>query len=162
MKGGERRVDYHDLFQKELTLINSRYESQAELFEYTSKILEKEQYVEPTFREAVTSREVVFPTGLEMNGIKIAIPHTDTIFVKRPFVLVNKLSTPIPFIQMGSSEKWIDVEVIFMLGIKTPKDQVPLLSSIMEKFMEADFVEQIKTINDSNTLCDFLIKQFGE
>ncbi|EAE2993534.1 PTS sugar transporter subunit IIA, partial [Listeria monocytogenes] len=41
-------MDYHDLFQKELTLINSRYENQAELFEYTSKILEKEQYVEPT------------------------------------------------------------------------------------------------------------------
>ncbi len=78
-------MDYHDLFQKELTLINSRYESQAELFEYTSKILEKEQYVEPTFREAVTSREVVFPTGLEMNGIKIAIPHTDTIYVKTSF-----------------------------------------------------------------------------
>lgn len=90
-------------------------------FEYTSKILEKEQYVEPTFREAVTSREVVFPTGLEMNGIKIAIPHTDTIYVKRPFVLVNKLSTPIPFIQMGTTDKWIDVEVIFMLGIKIPK-----------------------------------------
>ncbi|HAA6941815.1 TPA_asm: PTS sugar transporter subunit IIA, partial [Listeria monocytogenes] len=49
-----------------------------------------------------------------------------------------------------------------MLGIKNPQDQVPLLSSIMEKFMEADFVEQIKTINDSNTLCDFLKKQFGE
>lgn len=162
MKGGERRVDYHDLFQKELTLINSRYENQAELFEYTSKILEKEQYVEPTFREAVTSREVVFPTGLEMNGIKIAIPHTDTIYVKRPFVLVNKLSTPIPFVQMGTVDKWIDVEVIFMLGIKNPQDQVPLLSSIMEKFMEADFVEQIKEINDSNTLCDFLKKQFGE
>ncbi len=63
---------------------------------------------------------------------------------------------------MGTVDKWIDVEVIFMLGIKNPQDQVPLLSSIMEKFMEADFVEQIKEINDSNTLCDFLKKQFGE
>ncbi|EAG7993685.1 PTS sugar transporter subunit IIA, partial [Listeria monocytogenes] len=62
----------------------------------------------------------------------------------------------------GTVDKWIDVEVIFMLGIKNPQDQVPLLSSIMEKFMEADFVEQIKEINDSNTLCDFLKKQFGE
>lgn len=155
-------MDYHDLFKKELTLINSSYESQVELFESTSKILEKEQYVEATFREAVTSREAIFPTGLEMNGIKIAIPHTDTIYVKRPFVLVNKLSTPIPFIQMGTTEKWIDVEVVFMLGIKNPKDQVPLLSSIMEKFMEADFVEQIKAMNDSYTLYDFLKKQFGE
>lgn len=155
-------MDYHDLFQKELTLINSTYQNQAELFECTSKILEKEQYVEATFREAVTNREVIFPTGLEMNGIKIAIPHTDTIFVKRPFVLVNKLATPIPFIQMGTSEKWINVEVIFILGIKQPKDQVPLLSSIMEKFMEASFVEQLKEINDSAILCDFLKKQFGE
>ncbi|WP_048627325.1 PTS sugar transporter subunit IIA [Listeria ivanovii] len=155
-------MDYHDLFQKELTLINSTYQNQAELFECTSKILEKEQYVEATFKEAVTSREIVFPTGLEMNGIKMAIPHTDTIYVKRPFVLVNKFSTPIPFIQMGSSEKWINVEIIFMLGIKQPKDQVPLLSSIMEKFMEAAFVEQLKEINESASLCAFLKKQFGE
>ncbi len=34
---------------------------------------------------------------------------------------------------MGTVDKWIDVEVIFMLGIKNPQDQVPLLSSIMEK-----------------------------
>lgn len=40
------------------------------------------EYVEDSFESAIMTREMSFPTGLELGHINIAIPHTDPQHVK--------------------------------------------------------------------------------
>lgn len=47
------------------------------------------EYVEDSFESAIMTREMSFPTGLELGHINIAIPHTDPQHVK------NRLLQPI-------------------------------------------------------------------
>ncbi|KGL46514.1 PTS sugar transporter subunit IIA [Listeria sp. SHR_NRA_18] len=154
-------MDFDDLFQEDFTLMGGEFESREELFTEVATILEQKDYVTPSFCEAIIEREKVFPTGLEMNGIVIAIPHTDTVHVKRPFVFVSQLRKPLDFIQMGTTDKGIAVEMVFVLGICDPASQVPLLASIMERFTQAQFIAGLREKQSKEALIDFLKLQFG-
>ncbi|MBC1501770.1 PTS sugar transporter subunit IIA [Listeria weihenstephanensis] len=154
-------MDFDDLFQKEITLMNGEFEDQAAFFTEVAAILEQADYVAPSFREAIIERESAFPTGLEMNGMIIAIPHTDTVHVKRPFVCVSHLKKPLQFIQMGTTDKVIEAEMIFVLGICDTASQVPLLAMIMDRFAQKTFTEELRKKKDLDELTLFLKKQFG-
>lgn len=137
------------------------FENQVGFFTEVATILEQKGYVKPSFCEAIIEREKVFPTGLEMNGIVIAIPHTDTVHVRRPFVLVNQLRKPLEFIQMGTTDKVIEVEMVFVLGICDPASQVPLLATIMERFTQEKFIKELRNKQSKEELAAFLKIQFG-
>lgn len=156
-----RQLVFDDLFQEEITLTEVVCDSQAAFFKQFADILTRDGYVAPSFETAIIERERVFPTGLEMNGITIAIPHTDTMHVKRPFVAVSKLAKPLSFVQMGTTDKWVDAEMIFILGIKDAAGQVPLLATMMEKFADETFVEALRQQEQPQELVAFLKKQFG-
>ncbi|WP_036077190.1 PTS sugar transporter subunit IIA [Listeria cornellensis] len=154
-------MNFDDLFQEDFTLMDGEFESQAVFFIEVSAILERKGCVTPSFCEAIIERERAFPTGLEMNGIVIAIPHTDTVHVNRPFVFVGQLRKPLEFIQMGTMDKAIDVEIVFVLGICDPKSQVPLLAMIMEHFTQENFIEELREKQSKEDLIAFLKIQFG-
>ncbi|MBA3925747.1 PTS sugar transporter subunit IIA [Listeria rustica] len=154
-------MDFDDLFQEDFTLMGGDFENQVGFFSEVATILEQKGYVKPSFCEAIIEREKVFPTGLEMNGIVIAIPHTDTVHVRRPFVFVNQLRKPLEFIQMGTTDKVIEVEMVFVLGICDPASQVPLLATIMERFTQEKFIEELRNKRNKEELAAFLKIQFG-
>ena len=119
-------------------------------------------YVNETFKEAISKREVEFPTGLKMESISIAIPHTDVIHIKEPFVSINRLKNKIDFIQMGTDDERVAVQDIIILGIKDPKKQVSLLSNLMELFSEREFVLAYKKANTSEEIIELVQKKWQE
>src|SRR5699024_8064439 len=137
-------MDYSNLFHKNLISLNVDYSSQAEMFEKVSFDLEQEGFVEHSFKEALIEREKEFPTGLSTNEFNVAIPHTDVKHVKYPFIYVTTSIAPLDFVQMGSDSSLIKVNTIFILGIKDPQGQVGLLSEIMEKIQNVDFIKTFK------------------
>nr|WP_240310299.1 PTS sugar transporter subunit IIA [Listeria goaensis] len=154
-------LEYASLFQEKNTLMGQIATDQQNFFSLAATILEDGDFVERSFFRAIVEREKVFPTGLEMNDIRIAIPHTDVCHVKKPFVFVSKLEHAIPFVQMGTTDKVIDVQMIFILGIREPQNQVPLLAKIMEKFGEENFSKRLQNLHDKQDMVAFLKKQFG-
>ncbi|MFD1449042.1 PTS sugar transporter subunit IIA [Oceanobacillus profundus] len=154
-------MNYADLFDAELICINQEFSSRNELFEELSNTLYCKGYIEETFKYAIKQRELEFPTGLATETMNIAIPHTDVVHVKKPFIYVAKLKKSLPFIQMGTDDEVIDVDNIFILGIKEPSVQVHLLSRIMEMLQDEFFKGNYKTIAEAKEMELYLKNTFG-
>ncbi|MBJ0389528.1 PTS sugar transporter subunit IIA, partial [Enterococcus faecalis] len=121
---------YADFIHQELIFFNSKFTTKEQFFEEATKKLKMLEYVEDSFESAIMTREMSFPTGLELGHINIAIPHTDPQHVKKPFVAAYQLNNPIEFVQMATTDSLVPCELILILGITDPKNQVGLLSTI--------------------------------
>ncbi|MBP2100509.1 PTS sugar transporter subunit IIA [Enterococcus rivorum] len=106
-------------------------QDKQELLTKMSSVLISEGFVKESYQEAVIAREEEFPTGLPTKGISVAIPHTDSIHVKREGVLVGVLERPITFEVMASRQEYVEVEIVFMLAIKEPNNQVLMLQKLI-------------------------------
>ncbi|MDU5527754.1 MAG: PTS sugar transporter subunit IIA, partial [Finegoldia magna] len=67
---------YADFIHQELIFFNSKFTTKEQFFEEATKKLKMLEYVEDSFESAIMTREMSFPTGLELGHINIAIPHT--------------------------------------------------------------------------------------
>lgn len=140
-----------DLLIQELINLDCEASSQKDFFNQVTDVLEQKGYIESSFNQAIQTREEEYPTGLRLNNIEIAIPHTDPIHVKRPFICLNKISNgKISFEQMGSlSGEKVDPEYVLVLGISKPNEQVQLLAELMDLFNNRDFVEDLRNCSSS-------------
>ena len=77
-----------------------------------------------TFLEEVIARENLEPTCI---GRGIALPHTRTVFVKEPVIVIARTARGIPF----NGKQTDDVQLIFMMG--TPKDEANLYLQILAR-----------------------------
>lgn len=118
-----------------------------ELFMEVSKKLGQKGYINDDYVDALNKREKEFPTGLETKSLNIALPHTDTEYVKHPFVFIAKTNRLIEFLQMGDN-KPLDCNYFLFLGIKDPKNQVSLLANLIGLFTNEEFVSDFKKIDN--------------
>lgn len=142
-----------ELIHPELINLENHSKNQADFFDEASKALESKGFVNNTFVEAIKKREENYPTGLELEKISIAIPHTDVEHIIKPFVYINKVSsTDLTFIQMGSDDSQIQPKYVIILGIKDPKGQVGLLSELIELFNNEKFVDELESLQTETEL----------
>ncbi|MGE5675787.1 MAG: PTS sugar transporter subunit IIA [Mycobacterium leprae] len=110
--------------------------------------LEAEGYTHSSYVQAVIDREKVFPTGLPLGELNVAIPHTDVVHVKTPGIAIATLKDPITFQQMGSPEESVQARIVFLLAMTDPKDQVNLLANLVDIFQKGDVLQAIIDAND--------------
>lgn len=152
--------DISNLIKEELIIIDNESSDREEFFLNISNILFDKGYVEETFHDAIVEREKKYPTGLEMPKITVAIPHTDVQHIKKPFIFINKMKEKsIEFIQMGTDDLIVNPEFIVVLGIKEPKNQVGLLSTLMNLFDNEEFVYKIIQADSVEKMYDAFIKE---
>ena len=84
--------------------------------EQLGETLIKEGYAKESYIQALITREQEFPTGLDVDGVGVAIPHTDVSHVIKPGIAIAVLEKPIDFIQMGSDDDHVQVEIIFYVS----------------------------------------------
>lgn len=141
------------LVHKDLIDLNNRSNSIEEFFKTVSNVLLNDNFVEDSFENAIITRERAYPTGLELPKIKIAIPHTDTQHIIKPFIYVNRInSSSLRFCQMGTDDVYVNPEFVIVLGIKNPKEQVGLLSNLIEKFSDDNFIETISSASNEEEI----------
>ena len=68
-----------------------------------------------------------YATGLQLADIAVAMPHTDPQHVNRPGVCIAQLKHPVEFEHMGDPDTKVQAEMLFMMAIKNPDEQVELL-----------------------------------
>lgn len=151
-------MTYNNLFQENLIEIDTYYESKNEIFKNVSSYLYQNQYTEETFLKALIEREEIYPTGLSLEHVNIAIPHTDVKHIKKPFVYLIRLKEPCEFIQMGTTDEMIKSKVVMILGIKEPHKQVGMLALLMEIYSDGDFCQAILEA-ETNEQIKYLINQ---
>lgn len=131
------------LLHEDLIFIDYEAENQKQLLINLSEVLKKKGYVKDSYVEGILERESIFPTGLNTEGIKVAIPHTDAKHVNFPGIVIAKLKNPIVFREMGNDTGRVEASLIFMLAIKNPEQQVKTLSKLMTIFSKGDILKNI-------------------
>ena len=149
-----------DLLQEELVDLGCQAITVADFFKQKAQVLSTLGYVYPSFEVAISQREQEYPTGLQLEHIAIAIPHTYVEHVQRPFIYVNRLvNSTLSFIQMGTDDVEVLPQYILILGIKDPKGQVALLAELMELFADETFIQRLRNVQTATEAYE-LFKQY--
>lgn len=129
---------------KEELVVFSEATGKTEVLSESADLLAQMGMVKSSYKQAVIDREKKFPTGLETENDGIALPHTDSKYVNKPGIVISILKNKIPFIQMGTADERVQVEVIFMLAIKKAEEQLELLQTFVELIQNEKIMDQLK------------------
>ena len=109
-------------------------------------------FVKDTYIDAVVEREKVFATGLQLDGICIAMPHTDVVHVYKPGITVAKLSHPVEFEHMGEPGRKVQAEMLFMMAITNPEDQIGTLMRVLGVFQNKEAIVAFKAAESEDEI----------
>ena len=115
-----------------------------------------EGYTKESYIDALITREKDFPTGLDIDGMGVAIPHTDVSHVNKAGIAIGVLKKPVTFIQMGSDDEEIGVKLVFMLAVTDPNAHIDELQRIIEIIQDKDILEKLFTVTDKDTIIEVI------
>ena len=118
-------------------------------------------FVKDSYVDAVVEREKVFATGLQLDGICIAMPHTDIIHVNKPGITVAKLAHPVEFEHMGEPGRKVQAEMLFMMAITNPEDQIGTLMKVLGVFQNKEAIEEFKKATTEDEIYEVAKKYIG-
>ncbi len=139
-----------------LIIPNLMAETSKDVFEQLGGLFIKEGYCKETYIQALINREKDFPTGVNMNGVGIAIPHTDPEHVFKGGVAIGVLREPVHFFQMGSLDQDVEVKLIFMLAVKNPEEHLVFLQRILQVLQDSSVLEKITKIKNKQEIIDII------
>jgi galactitol PTS system EIIA component len=116
-------------------------------------------YVKDGYYENVIRREKEFPTGLP-TVIPVALCHTEAEYVNESAMAIGTLKQPVDFNEMGTPERSIKAEIVFLLALKDPKDQITYLKKLVTAFKSKETLETIRDAEDKQALLAFLEEIF--
>lgn len=142
-------------------LIFSKVDSKNsnEIIHYLAEKLFKAGKVNKDFEQAVKERERVYPTGLPIGDIPVAIPHTDVKYVKQSAIAIAILKNPVEFHNMAKNDESINVKIVVMLAMKEPHSQVDMLQKLMKMFQNQDLLTKISNLDDNDEIYEIVSKQ---
>ncbi|OJG64931.1 hypothetical protein RV09_GL001349 [Enterococcus moraviensis] len=149
------------MFQPDLIDLQVTVQDEEELFELIAKRLYQAGYVNEGYLDGIKSREIGFPTGLITEYLNIALPHSDTEYIERPFIYIARTTNPIKVKQMGDNQE-MEVRDLFFLGIKDPSKQVGLLQELMVLFQNEAFVSELENTTKNEEVFSLFMKQWEE
>ena len=126
-----------------------------EALEYLAGELHQQGLGVEDYVDAVLAREKEYPTGLPAK-INVAIPHTDSKYVNEPSVAVGILNQPVQFKSMENPDNILDVQIIMMLAIKDPNNQIEFLQSVISLIQDESALEDILSSGDKNKIKEIL------
>ncbi|MGT2846446.1 PTS sugar transporter subunit IIA [Streptococcus massiliensis] len=153
-------VDLSSMFNKDLVFTDIKADDKFDFFRIASEKLVSLDYIENSFEHALIEREKEYPTGLNLGDFGIAIPHTDSIHVKKQFISVFKMTDAIKFTQMGTDDEEVEAKYIFVLGIKDPKSQVAYLASLISLLTNQQFLDALSQAHTKGGIKEILSRTF--
>lgn len=133
-----------DLFDAKIALFHQHAQNKEEALKLLADEFTKCGVAKESFYEGIITREKNFATGLTLNQMCVAIPHTDPEHVNRTQVGFMSLVEPVEFIEMGTEDKAIPVTMMFMLALKEAHEQLDMLMKLMDVFQNDDLMERFK------------------
>jgi len=133
----------NDYMNKDLIFLNLEINDQENLLKYMAKELKKVGNVNEEFVEKVVEREKEFPTGLPIEEIGVAIPHSDVEYINRPAIAMAVLKDTVSFYSMEDSNQIIPVNIVFMLAVNDGNKQLKLLQEIMGLIQSKEILKNI-------------------
>lgn len=97
-----------------------------------------------SYPQALVEREREFPTGLNIDGVGVAIPHTTVEHVERAAISIATLAHPVSFEEMGMPEgETVDVSLVFMLCVTDPAAHLAELQRIIAILQDKAVLQKV-------------------
>lgn len=144
------------MLSRDLIRLNLDVQNKEEAIRILAQDFVKAGVVKESFVDAVLEREQRSPTALPAVAYDIAIPHTVSEHVLTPAMNVAILKHPVEFQQMGSPDITLHPQVLFMLAISDPKDQLSLLRRIMKMLQNKELLNQLRAAKTKDEIYDLL------
>lgn len=156
-----------EMLNRELIFPDASAASFEDVMEQAGGALTRAGYVKDTYVNALIEREREYPTGLDVDGYGVAIPHTPVEHVNKTVIAIAVLKDPVEFTHMGTDDETVGVRLVFMLAIAGKPgehgehlDELQRLlailqdTSVLEKLLHAQNADEIiKLIEEKeNTL----------
>ena len=139
-----------------LMILGMEADSCADIFEQLGGVLTSEGYTKDSYVEALAAREKEYPTGLDIDGIGVAIPHTAVTHVNKAATAVAVLKRPVTFIQMGTDDEEVAVRLVFMLSVVDPNAHIDELQKILAIIQDTDVLEQLLQADDAKKVIEII------
>lgn len=144
-------------FVKEsLLFLDVEVKSQEELLTFLAGQLKNAENVNGEFINGVIEREKNFPTGLLVNGIGCAIPHSEKEYVLKPAIALAVLKNDIRFKSMENPADDIPVKIVFMLAINDGEKQLSILQKIVDLIQSKQNMQKIIAADTKEKVIDAL------
>ncbi|SFD43884.1 PTS system, galactitol-specific IIA component [Lentibacillus persicus] len=127
----------------EIQILKLDVSTDKEALKYMGDFLVFQGVTVKAFPEKVIEREATLPTGLPVQSIGVAVPHTDSTYVKKRQLLISPLKTPVVFRQMGDTEQEVNVSFVFMPAIPDAGEHLTLLRQLFTCFEDNQFTEAL-------------------
>lgn len=141
-----------DALSEETCYTNIEAASQEEALHIIASKMYERGIVKKDYERHVIQREKEYPTGLPLNGYKVAIPHTDSKYVNKTTICVASLNQPIDFRVMGGREEKTSVSVIMMMAIKEPHAQLETLQELIHLVQDDKMMKELVAAKDGKEI----------
>lgn len=118
--------------------------------------LVREGYARESYVEALAKREREFPTGLDVDGVGVAIPHTDVSHVIKAGIAIAVLNNPVTFVQMGTDDETVEVRLVFMLAVVNPDKHIDQLQRILAIIQDTRVLNKILEVNRADQIIEII------
>lgn len=122
--------------------------SRNEVLKKLADVLENKGIVKDTYYTAIIERESNFPTGLDVQGINVAIPHCDVVNVNEGGLCVGILKKGTTFAKMDDPDAEIEVKMVVMLALTEPHGHIEMLQRIIALIQDQDLLNMIVSSNN--------------
>lgn len=146
------------VINKENMIINLDANTYQEVIQRVGTILFENGFVKDTYVQGVLDREEIFPTGLQVKGAGIAIPHTDSEHVNKSTLGVATLSKDVEFRAMAEPEKIIPVSIVMMLAVADKNKVVPVLTKIINILQNESAIAALKNATSNSEIKAIITK----
>ena len=139
-----------------LIVTDMKAASSREVFEQLGGLLTKEGYTKESYVQALINREKDFPTGLNIDGVGVAIPHTDVSHVNKAATAIATLKDPVDWIEMGTDDDPVGAKVVFMLAVDDPQGHLNQLQQIIGIIQDKEVLNRIIEEKDPEKIIEII------
>lgn len=124
-----------------LIFLNLKAVDNKEVLQIMGDAMIQEGYGEDGFTEALLEREKDYPTGLDVDGIGVAIPHTDAEHVKKEGISIAVLEKPVMFDAMGEDNCQIPIKIVVMFTVAGKDKHIDRLLQILDMIKDEKILQ---------------------
>ena len=141
--------------KEELIFTDMDASSTNDIFEVLGGELVLAGYAKDGYVQALKEREDEFPTGLDVDGFGVAIPHTPPEHVNEVATAIAVLRDPVTFLEMGTDEP-VDVSLVFMLCVTDPQAHIAQLQQIVKIIQDKQVLADLQGTTDAHTIVEII------
>lgn len=129
--------------RESLIFTNLEADTYEDVMKKVGQKITAEGFAKESYVEALINREKDFPTGLDIDGFGVAIPHTDVSHVNKAATAIAILKNPVTFVQMGTDDDYVDAKVVFVLAVDDPQAHLEQLQRIISIIQDKEVLKKL-------------------